>query len=75
MRLPENGPRRPVQCRANLNGHDHVERAFDPPKPEVPPPVRFSGIGAATFADAPMVILIAGPPAVRVRASVAIAGA
>ena len=75
MKHPPNHPHRPPHCRATLSYSDHVDRAIGPPKPEGPPPVRFSGIGTAMFADAPVVILVAGPPAVRVRATVAIGAA
>ena len=63
MQYP-NSHRRPPQCRATLNCDAHVDRAIDPPAPEMPTgsaPTRVIGRGAATFAEALPVIFVVVP--------------
>ena len=78
MRLPENGPRRPPQCRATLSCADYVERAIDPPSlADLPETATMGieairGIGEAMFAPAQhavlMIVISAGPPSMSVHA-------
>lgn len=58
MRYPTHR-HRPPQCRATLSNGDHLDRAIDPPEPEVvyPAPVRLNGTGQATFRPPVVAIL------------------
>ena len=72
--LTPNGYRRPIQCRATFNCTNHVERAIDPPPPEIVSlaPARIAGKGLATFAEPEpvhvMLVFATGRPEVSVRA-------